>query len=532
MPNSENDSPAPSSTDAAQSRIAPLGAAHAADPSFASPPRTDHARGATSNASQSGTPILDSLGSQPETRIHLKSRPPKIHGHLGTRRKPTAHGTSYSWEVADRNAYHEYIHQLVLAGWDNLRKLDDYMEKDIQDTNLVVSVVDIKSDSQVERVQDLHSPVEVDTFLQNDVRGDAKVRMYLVEHGGSIQSSMIDCLGKHLQMDPRFFASNIFGPYMVIAPADRHRAPFSGIGFTVLRPTRSRTIETKFFRVSIYVKPDLDGSGWCGVVLFNCHAKLQLSPQTLCAPPPFGHPMPGPSSQSTSTVSKVSPCNQPRSLRELYIDALGLADLTETSASPFYTFCPLFKLNFHCWNEVINTIRAEDRRLSDISEASLGHVEEIQHTLAVIERYGTLSWKDPSSTQNPLPQRVQNARAELMEDFKHLLNQTDLLWEERRNMASVRDRQRQARWSALTNSFTFIFVPISLISSIYGMNVSEISGTDQNPNIWQFFVACIGLNVVILLLMAASHWVGEMRKYRRLVGVKEVWAFATNIDGR
>ncbi|KAF3163421.1 hypothetical protein EYR41_008814 [Orbilia oligospora] len=521
----------PGPANVAQAGIPPLDAA--ADTSPASPPPAGHARGAIPNAGPSDTPILDSVSSQLKAKIYPTSRPSKIHGHLGARRKPTAHRTSYSWEVSERSAYHEYVHNLVLTGWDNLKRLDDYMENDIQDTNLAVSVIDIKSNHEVERVQDLHSIAEVDSFLQEQVRGNARVRMYLVEHGGSIQSSMIDCLGQHLQMDPRFFASNLFGPYMVIAPADRHRAPFSGLGFTVLRPTRSRTTETKFFRVSIYVKPDINGAGWCGVILFNSHAKLQLSLRTLCAPPPFGHPIPGLSSQSVPTISKVSQYNQPRSLRELYIDALKLSDLTEAASSPFYAFCPLLKLNFHCWNEVINTIRTEDRRLSDISEASLGHVEEIQHTLAMIERYGTSGWQDLSSTsKEPPSQKVQNTQAELIEDFKHLLNQTDLLWEERRNMASIRDRQRQSRWSTLTNSFTFIFVPISLISSIYGMNVSEISGTEENPNIWQFFVACIGLNVVILLLMVASHWVGEMRKYRRLVGVKEVWAFATNMDGR
>ncbi|KAK6532624.1 hypothetical protein TWF281_006805 [Arthrobotrys megalospora] len=525
MSNTDGSPPGPANV--AQAEIPALGDTHSV-----SPPPAGHARGAIPNAGPSHTPILDSVGSQLKAQVLPTSKASKIHG-LAARRKPTAHRTSYSWEVAQRNAYHEYVHNLVLAGWDNLKRLDDYMEKDVQDTNLVVSVVDIDSDHQVERVEDLHSLAEVDTFLQKDVRGKAKVRMYLVEHGGSLQSSMIDCLGQHLQMDPRFFASNLFKPYMVIAPADRHRAPFSGIGFTVLRPARSRTIETKFFRVSIYAKNDHDGSGWCGVILFNSHAKLQLSPRTLCPPPPFGHPIPGLSSQSLPTASKVSPLNQPRSLRELYIDALDLTDLTEASTSPFYAFCPLLKLNFHCWNEVINTIRTEDRRLSDISEASLGHVEEIQHTLAMIERYGTLSWQDPSLTSTTPPsQTVQNTQAELIEDFKHLLNQTDLLWEERRNMASIRDRQRQSRWSALTNSFTFIFVPISLISSIYGMNVSEISGSSENPNIWQFFVACVLLNVVILFLMAASHWVGEMRRYRRLVGVKEVWAFATNMDGR
>ncbi|EPS38611.1 hypothetical protein H072_7606 [Dactylellina haptotyla CBS 200.50] len=493
----------------------------------ASPPTAGHARGTLPNAEPSGTPILDSINTKIVSHILPSSYAKK--GRIHSRRKPTAHRTSYSWEVRNRSRYHEYVHNLALAGWDNLKQLDSYMDKDIQDTNLVVSILDIKSDNQVDLVEDLYSLGEVDAFLKEDVRGKAKVRLFLVEHGGSLQSSMIDCLGSHLVMDPRFFAANLFGPYMIISPADRHRAPFAGIGFTILKPSRSRATETKFFRVSIYIKHDDDGSGWCGVILFNSHSKVQLSARTLTPPPPFGQEIPGLRSQINPSHTQASQFNQPQSLRELYIHALYLSNTSQATASPFYAICPLIKLNFHCWNEVINAIRTEDRRISDISEASFGHVEEIQHTLALIERFGTLGWQD---TNTPPPEAVEQIQAELIEDFKHLLNQTDLLWEERRNMSSVRDRQRQARWSTLTNTFTFIFVPISLISSIYGMNVVEISGSDQNPRIWQFFVACIGLNLVILFMMAASHWVGEMRRYRRKPGVKEVWAFATNMDGR
>ncbi|KAF3935061.1 hypothetical protein ABW20_dc0107706 [Dactylellina cionopaga] len=463
MSNPDGSPPGPSDVSQAEVPASTSGAA--------SPPTAGHARGTIPNGEFSETPILDSI--QTQIRYHILPGSSAKNRRAGTRRKPTAHRTSYSWEVQKHSRYHEYVHNLALAGWDNLKQLDSYMEKDIQDTNLVVSVLDIKSENQVELIQDLYSLDEVDDFLKEDVRGKSKVRMYLVEHGGSLQSSMIDCLGTHLGMDPRFFAANLFGPYMIISPADRHRAPFAGIGFTILKPTRSRVTETKFFRVSIYVKHDDDGSGWCGVILFNSHSKVQLSARTLTPPPLFGQEIPGLPSQINPSNSGVSQANQPQSLRELYIATLKLADLSQATESPFYAICPLLKLNFHCWNEVINTIH-----------------------------------------------------------FRHLLNQTDLLWEERRNMSSVRDRQRQARWSTLTNSFTFIFVPISLISSIYGMNVVEISGSNENPRIWQFFVACFGLVLAILILMAASHWVGELRRYRRVAGVKEVWAFATNIDHR
>jgi Mg2+ and Co2+ transporter CorA len=64
------------------------------------------------------------------------------------------------------------------------------------------------------------------------------------------------------------------------------------------------------------------------------------------------------------------------------------------------------------------------------------------------------------------------------------------------------------------------------MSGIYGMNVSQISGSDTNPNIWQFFVAVAIMNVVVLLSLAISNWIHTMRKHGRKAGMKEVVGFA------
>ncbi|KAK6538477.1 hypothetical protein TWF694_010060 [Orbilia ellipsospora] len=315
MSNPEAPSP-PAPSDAPQAEIPASGAA-------ASPPASGHASGAIPNGEPSDTPILDSL-----IPSHLLPASYVRKHRVHSRRKPTAHRTSYSWEAVKRSRYHDYVHNLTLAGWDNLKQLDSYMNKDIQDTNLVVSVLDITPDNTVELVEDLFSLGEVDAFLRDDVRGKSRARLYLIEHGGSLQSSMIDCLGTHLVMDPRFFAANLFGPYMIISPSERHRAPFAGVGFTVLEPTRSRVTETKFFRVSIYIKHDEDGSGWCGVILFNSHFKVQLSARTLTPPPLFGQGIPDLPSQINPSFTQTSQFNQPQSLRELYIHALSLSDVS------------------------------------------------------------------------------------------------------------------------------------------------------------------------------------------------------------
>ena len=70
------------------------------------------------------------------------------------------------------------------------------------------------------------------------------------------------------------------------------------------------------------------------------------------------------------------------------------------------------------------------------------------------------------------------------------------------------------------------FAPITIISGIYGMNVSEISGSNSKPNIWQFFVAVVALNFVVLGTLAVSNWIHIIAKHGRKAGAKEVLGFA------
>jgi hypothetical protein len=70
------------------------------------------------------------------------------------------------------------------------------------------------------------------------------------------------------------------------------------------------------------------------------------------------------------------------------------------------------------------------------------------------------------------------------------------------------------------------FAPVTIMSGIYGMNVSQISGTDANPNIWQFFVAVAAMNAAIVLTLAVTNWVQTMRKHGRRAGMKETFGYA------
>jgi hypothetical protein len=58
------------------------------------------------------------------------------------------------------------------------------------------------------------------------------------------------------------------------------------------------------------------------------------------------------------------------------------------------------------------------------------------------------------------------------------------------------------------------------------MNVSQISGSDTNPSIWQFFVAVAVLNVAMLLGLSITNWIRVQIKHGRTVSVKEAIGFA------
>ncbi|KAI9731942.1 MAG: hypothetical protein M1834_004393 [Cirrosporium novae-zelandiae] len=417
------------------------------------------------------------------------------------------------WEALGRGPYHQYIHNLVEAGWDNLKELDDYMSRDVEDRDLVVSVLDILDDGTLKRFDDLHDEIVLNEFLTDTNSNGMKVRLYMAEQQGPLSSSVMEAFGHYLKLDPRFFQWDIKGNRRLLSPAERHRAPYTSITFTVLNPTPTSSTNTETFKVTVYIQPHgTDEQGpWTGLFLIHSHSKRDFSVNTLIPPPPY-NPNPNPNLNNHPPIQRT-----PLSFRELYLATFSTLDTTSPPfLSPFYITSFLFRLNYFCWNQVITAIREEDQRQLGISEGSINHKEEIKKNLTMVQRWGSLGWrrsKTPLETER---------KADLEEDFQHLVNQADLVWEARQKMAELRNRRSDARISTLTNAFTFF--------SIYGMNVIEISGDSSNPDIWQFFVVTIGLNILIVLTLAASHWMQLLLRHNRWVGVKEALRFAAGVQ--
>lgn len=84
---------------------------------------------------------------------------------------------------------------------------------------------------------------------------------------------------------------------------------------------------------------------------------------------------------------------------------------------------------------------------------TVGHAEGIKKSLSLVQTGGSLGWKGEDVG---LVKETKNA---LEEDFKRVVRETELLWETREEMASNRRQEAERRWSALTDTFTYVYVP-------------------------------------------------------------------------
>ncbi|KAF2759124.1 hypothetical protein EJ05DRAFT_509986 [Pseudovirgaria hyperparasitica] len=415
------------------------------------------------------------------------------------------------WEQDGRGPYHEYVHKCLEAGWTNLQDLDDYLSVDFEDLNLKISVMDIKNDNTAQHYEEMHDDIELAEFMREVKPFGCKSRIYVVEQSGYISSSIMESFGSALQLDPRFFQWHIRGSKHMLSIATRNRTPFITLNFRISDPSGETPTDTKTFKASIYVSrasPDF----WTGVVFISSHSKVMLSSHSFLTPPTFT-----PDFSNIPTPQKPGP----KTFRELYIEMLASSNLAEAALSPFVAFSPLFKLNCYTFNQLMYTFRQEDAKVEGVSELyPVNLTEEIRRSLESVERGGSLGWKASSTPFE------QDTKERLREDFNYALKSSEMLWQAREKYNDTHHRRTNARISALANAFAFFFAPISLISSIYGMNITEISGDDSNPRLWQFFVAVAGLCVVIMLIIAVSAWVQMAVQLHRRARFKDILTFA------
>jgi hypothetical protein len=166
-----------------------------------------------------------------------------------------------------------------------------------------------------------------------------------------------------------------------------------------------------------------------------------LSARTLTTPPAYKSQVPKRTSRELNSI------------RELYLQTFEFLDLEQAVTSPLFAIQYIIRLNGYCWSHVISELREEDQKMKENSHSSVGHVEEIRKTFSVVKRGGSLGWRTADTPATA------DLKIHLEENFKHLLEQADLLWETRAKRASIRQQEARAREKALTNSFTYLYCP-------------------------------------------------------------------------
>ncbi|KAF3109848.1 hypothetical protein TWF102_009116 [Orbilia oligospora] len=164
--------------------------------------------------------------------------------------------------------------------------------------------------------------------------------------------------------------------------------------------------------------------------------------------------------------------------------------------------------------------------------AALSLVKEIPtHTFIVsLERERVQYAKEELKTRTGL----QKARAMLEDNVERLdslpektkaLNSLlrhvdDVMFDAGFNLANLRDSRAAVEEARAANavatslqcitSLTFVYLPITLAATIYGMNLSPITGDEGQKGIWAFFAVSAGLLVVTIGVLDIWIWKSQI----------------------
>jgi hypothetical protein len=174
--------------------------------------------------------------------------------------RKTTHASAQEWSLPN-NPYHNYVRQLVAAGWTNLQDLDDYLGGQgggsYAQEGVIISVLDVSKEGNLKRHDDMYNELDLKTFVGRNRRAEhGHVRLYMVESQGSPSAALMETLGSELKLDPRFFRWSIHSSRNghVFTPSQRHRAPYLSIGFGVLDASTPRKTDAEKFKVLVYIQ--------------------------------------------------------------------------------------------------------------------------------------------------------------------------------------------------------------------------------------------------------------------------------------
>lgn len=183
---------------------------------------------------------------------------------------------------------------------------------------------------------------------------------------------------------------------------------------------------------------------------------------------------------------------------------------------PFFILSKLFSLAARSWSQLLNYLdgdiqvcsRAGKDQFSPALEqlrfnaSLLGRIESfLAEDKYVIEERGVSSWPKPSDSE--LEERILVIQSSLLKDYNFLIGRCAQLAAKCEagseilvSAAQLLEAQKginQAKQVHDLTKLAFIFIPLSFVASIFGMNVSAFK---DDPPIWIYFVIALPLTML------------------------------------
>ena len=197
----------------------------------------------------------------------------------------------------------------------------------------------------------------------------------------------------------------------------------------------------------------------------------------------------------------------------LHLDYARHIDPEIATADPFFALQDVFRFAAFSESQFLNIVQLSVHKevaatsimqQRDPSISNLLHLKQIleRHTQRLKENITFLeNYQEPQLIRELPPEKTEKSRhviRTLLRDFHALTEQAQRLSKQcERGMDVVmsntviresREAMAQAEGVAKLTRLAFIFIPLSLVTSVFGMNFTELN-TGSELSIWVFFVA-------------------------------------------
>lgn len=184
---------------------------------------------------------------------------------------------------------------------------------------------------------------------------------------------------------------------------------------------------------------------------------------------------------------------------------------------PFFLVGQLLCTALLSWNQMVNFLEEDVREYqfarSDEVESAL---EQLRYNISLIDRMkshlkdnlATIDQAGLEPMEDDLAEVAQQNRDTLRKDHEWIIGRCqalsarcEVISNSLLSMASFEASQRSILESNQINRLSklaFIFIPMSFVASVFGMNVSEMA---RNPPIWVFFLVAIPVACFAITIM-------------------------------